>query len=273
MDQSKNLKLDTNTLHDILPYLRRYARALSGSQESGDALAQEVLEQIADGRAQLKGERSVRVGLFSALHQILASTTLGIAGSDLEKFERRAQAHLAGLDQAAREALLLGTLEGFSLSEIAAIRGGTAENAQADIQRAQRAIAKMIAGKVMIIEDESVIAMDLSALVEDLGHQVCGVAPTYQAALKLGKEERPDLILADIKLADEKTGVDAVAALVGEFGVIPTIFVTAFPELYLSGKRVEPAFLISKPYTEDQVRTAVGQAMFFASTEAIVEVD
>jgi hypothetical protein len=47
------------------------------------------------------------------------------------------------------------------------------------------------------------------------------------------------------------------------------IFVTAFPERLLTGKRPEPAFLITKPYVEDQVRSAVSQAMFFASTETL----
>ena len=49
------------------------------------------------------------------------------------------------------------------------------------------------------------------------------------------------------------------------------IFITAFPERLLTGARPEPAFLIAKPYTEDQVRSAVSQAMFFAGTEPLAE--
>ena len=80
---------------------------------------------------------------------------------------------------------------------------------------------------------------------------------------------RPDLILSDIQLADGSSGIDAVNELLGSLGDIPVIFITAFPERLLTGDRPEPAFLISKPYSEEQVRSAVSQAMFFASTEGL----
>ena len=50
---------------------------------------------------------------------------------------------------------------------------------------------------------------------------------------------------------------------------VPVVFITAFPEKLLTGDRPEPAFLITKPYTEDQVQSAVSQAMFFATTETL----
>ena len=55
----------------------------------------------------------------------------------------------------------------------------------------------------------------------------------------------------------------------GSLGDLPVIFITAFPERLLTGERPEPAFLISKPYSEEQVRSAVSQAMFFASTDGL----
>jgi CheY-like chemotaxis protein len=119
----------------------------------------------------------------------------------------------------------------------------------------------------MIIEDEAIIAMDLTAIIETMGHDVTGVARTHREAVKLALEETPDLILADIQLADNSSGIEAVNEILGHFAHIPVIFVTAFPERLLTGERPEPAFLINKPYTEEQVRSAVSQAMFFASTE------
>ncbi|EEX14304.1 two-component response regulator [Citreicella sp. SE45] len=122
---------------------------------------------------------------------------------------------------------------------------------------------------MLIIEDEAIIAMDLESIVADLGHRVTGVARTRSAAVDLAGKETPDLVLADIQLADNSSGIDAVNDILKSLGNRPVIFITAFPERLLTGERPEPAFLISKPYSEDQVRSAVSQAMFFSSTETL----
>jgi CheY-like chemotaxis protein len=123
----------------------------------------------------------------------------------------------------------------------------------------------------MIIEDEAIIAMDLEGIVSSMGHRVTGVARTEDGAIALGARKLPDLILADIQLADGSSGIDAVNSLLAEHGERPGIFITAFPERLLTGERPEPAFLITKPYSEEQVRAAVSQAMFFATTEQMVD--
>ena len=73
----------------------------------------------------------------------------------------------------------------------------------------------------------------------------------------------------DVILRDNSSGIDAVNDILGELGDRPVIFITAFPERLLTGERPEPAFLISKPYSEEQVSSAVSQAMFFSSTETL----
>ena len=73
----------------------------------------------------------------------------------------------------------------------------------------------------------------------------------------------------DIRLADNSSGIDAVNDLLTQFGELPVIFITAYPERLLTGERPEPAFLISKPYKEDQVKSAVSQAMFFSTTASL----
>jgi two-component SAPR family response regulator len=130
-------------------------------------------------------------------------------------------------------------------------------------------MAKSLAGRVMIIEDEAIIAMDLEAIVADMGHTVTGIARTADAAVNLYHTEKPHLIMSDIQLADGSSGIDAVNKIVEEDPNVPVIFITAFPERLLTGEGPEPAFLISKPYTEEQVRSAVSQAMFFSSTETL----
>src|SRR5690606_17984837 len=124
-------------------------------------------------------------------------------------------------------------------------------------------------GKVMVIEDEAIIAMDIVSIVEDVGHRVTGVARTRTEAVRLASSNRPDLILADIQLADNSSGIDAVNDILAQFEDIPVIFITAFPWRLLTGRRPGPAFPIAKPSCEAQVRSAVGQAMFFASTETL----
>lgn len=182
----------------------------------------------------------------------------------------RAQSHLSRLTPNSREALLLNSIEGLRHDQIAEIMQiGQAE--AADLVRiAMDEMGRAIRGKVMIIEDETIIAMDLKGIVQALGHDVTGIARTHSAAIELAGSDRPDLILADIQLADGSSGVEAVNELLGSMGEVPVIFITAFPrERLLTGDRPEPAFLISKPYTEDQVSSAVSQAMFFASTEGL----
>jgi CheY-like chemotaxis protein len=147
---------------------------------------------------------------------------------------------------------------------------GVAPEAATDlIDTAIREMEESVAGRVMVIEDEAIIAMDISAIVREMGHRVTGVARTRTEAVRLAMETKPDLVLADIQLADNSSGIDAVNDILGEFQDLPVIFITAFPERLLTGARPEPAFLITKPYSEEQVRSAVSQAMFFASTETL----
>lgn len=251
-----------------LPYLRRYARALTGNQTAGDNYAAATLEAIlADPH--LMQEDSPRVSLFRAFHIIWQSSGQPVAEAGRATRESGAQSRLAPLTPNSREALLLRTLEDLRYDEIGKVMQCGQHEAEELVQIALNEMSRAISGKVMVIEDETIIAMDLRGIVQASGHSVTGVARTHADAVKLAKSDKPDLILADIHLADGSSGVDAVNELMGELGEIPVIFITAFPERLLTGDRPEPAFLISKPYSEEQVRSAVSQAMFFASTQDV----
>lgn len=252
-----------------LPFLRRYARALTGSQTAGDNYAAATLEAILTDRSVLEGEDDVRIGLFRTFHVIWQSSGQPVEDHDLSSRERRAQDHLRGLTPNSREALLLRTIEELRPDQIARVMQVEPSEAEELVQIALNEMGSAIRGKVMVIEDEMIIAMDLKGIVQAMGHEVTGVARTHTAAIDLAGKHRPDLILADIQLADGSSGVDAVNELLRDMGEIPVIFITAFPERLLTGERPEPAFLISKPYSEEQVRSAVSQAMFFASTEGL----
>ncbi|MFT6676712.1 MAG: CheY-like chemotaxis protein/DNA-directed RNA polymerase specialized sigma24 family protein [Sulfitobacter sp.] len=252
-----------------LPYLRRYARALTGSQTSGDNYAVATLEAILQDRSIFEEGLSIRVGLFKCFHAIWISTGAPVVDAATGTLGK-AQAHLATLGANTREALLLSTIEEFSISDIALIMNIDAEEARLLISTARADMENSTSGRILIIEDEPIIAADLSAIVSDLGHKVTGVGRTRTDAVKKGTADKPDLILADIQLADNSSGIDAVNDLLKELGDTPVIFITAFPERLLTGDRPEPAFLIAKPYKEEQVQSAVSQAMFFASTETLL---
>ena len=259
----------TTEIGQHLPYLRRYARALTGSQASGDTYAAATLEAILQDRSALEQDLPVKAGLFKILHGIWQSSRTADPVQDRTPLEAAAFRHMARLTENSREALLLHTIEEFPFAQVGQIMGTDAAEAEHLVAVAHREMADSVSGRVLIIEDEPIIAMDLEAMVADMGHRITGNARTRAEAVKLGAAEAPDLILADIQLADNSSGIDAVNDLLGALGAVPVIFITAFPERLLTGERPEPAFLISKPYTEDQVRSAVSQAMFFSSTETL----
>lgn len=257
-----------STVAQQLPYLRRYARALTGSQGTGDRYAEATLMAILEDRSTWDAALPPKAALFRVFNTIWASS-----GSPVEEGESglraRAQTHLRRLTPNTREALLLHTVEEFSAEDVGAIMGIPASEAREFVEIAEREMRDSVTGKVLVIEDEAIIAMDIQSIVADMGHAITGVARTRAMAGQVGRSERPDLILADIQLADNSSGIDAVNDLLSHYGDIPVIFITAFPERLLTGDKPEPAFLISKPYTEEQVRSSVSQAMFFASTETL----
>ncbi len=242
-----------------LPYLRRYARALTGSQTAGDNYAAATLEAILSDRDLMETD-DTRIGLFRTFHAIWQSSGQPVASESQSSREAIAQAHLRGLTANSREALLLRTIEELRYDQIARIMQIDQSEAEELVQIALNEMGRAIRGRVMIIEDETIIAMDLKGIVQAMGHEVTGVARTHSAAIELAADNRPGLILADIQLADGSSGIDAVNELMGSLGDVPVIFITAFPERLLTGERPEPTFLITKPFQPETVKAAIGQA-------------
>lgn len=250
-----------------LPYLRRYARALTGSQQSGDSFVRATLEALIADPSVLDESQSLRVGLyriFQRIHDSAQIDSTGDQGSD--NLEQAAQRRLKSITPANRQALLLTTLEGFTREEAAEVFGCTADEVKARTADAIREIDNQTRTSVLIIEDEPLISMQLESLVTDLGHSVSGTATTHREALAAVSEARPGIVLADIQLGDGSSGIDAVRDILGQFEV-PVIFITAFPERLLTGERPEPTYLITKPFQEETVRAAISQALFLGTTE------
>jgi DNA-directed RNA polymerase specialized sigma24 family protein len=252
-----------------LPYVRRYARALTGDQSTGDAYVRASLEAIAAGELQLAANLTPRVALYQVFHTIWGGTGARLESpadtGEVEDASRR----LLRIPPRSRQAFLLTALEGFNPGEAAQILGVAPGEIELLIADAQREIDAELATEVLIIEDEPVIAADIEALVRELGHQVLDVAATRGEAVDAVARHSPGLVLADIQLADGSSGIDAVKDILGRYDV-PVIFITAFPERLLTGERPEPTFLITKPFQPETVKAAIGQALFFHPTRAKV---
>lgn len=253
-----------------LPYLRRYARALTGSQGTGDAFVRQTLEAaLADEQLKEELANGGRVPLYRAFNKVWSSAHMEIGGDSVGgDHEENAQQRLREITPVNRQALLLTTLEDFSNEEAGIIMGKSADDVAAMVTEAVAEIDRESSTSVLIIEDEPLISMQLEDLVRSLGHDICGTAATRTQAKQVASETRPGLVLADIQLADGSSGLDAVDDIL-EIGSVPVIFITAYPERLLTGDRPEPTYLITKPFQEATVRTAISQALFFNSSRPL----
>ena len=248
-----------------LPFLRRYARALTGSQQHGDNFVHTTLEVIVAAPDEFRVSGDTRIDLYRSFHRIWESAFIedGEASDEGENpLVRAANRRLARITPLSRQMLLLTALEGFSVEETAAITGADSAMVETLLAEAVDEVDREARTSVLIIEDEPLIAMDLEQIVRDLGHDVAGVATTHEDAVAAFENSDAGLVLADIQLADGSSGIDAVQDILA-IAPVPAIFITAFPEKLLTGHRVEPTFLISKPFGRNTVRAAISQSLLF----------
>ncbi|KQY15248.1 response regulator [Rhizobium sp. Root482] len=253
----------------FLPYLRRYSRALTGSQTSGDAYVAAVLEALIADVSIFPEASNDRVALFQLYTKLFGSSSVLIP-EPVSPFawEKRASINLASVSPLARQAFLLVSVEGFRTTEAAEVLDTDESGMNQLLERASEEISRQVATDIMIIEDEPLIAIDIEQMVESLGHRVTGIARTRDEAVALFKSSQPSMVLADIQLADGSSGIDAVNDILKNTA-IPVIFITAFPERLLTGERPEPTFLVTKPFNPDMVKALISQALFFnESTKA-----
>ena len=254
-----------------LPYLRRYARALTGSQATGDAFVRATLEAaLADNEVKSSLEGG-RVPLYHAFNKVWSSAYLEVADTEdrsQSEHETAAQDRLSSVTPLNRQALLLTTLEDFSIDDAATIMDLSPDEVDGLIKEAVAEIDRESSTTVLIIEDEPLISMQLEDLVSSLGHTVCGTAATRTQAQEIVAEKTPGLVLADIQLADGSSGLDAVDDILA-IDSVPVIFITAYPERLLTGDRPEPTYLVTKPFQEQTVRAAISQALFFGSSRPL----
>jgi len=248
-----------------LPFLRRYARALTGSQQHGDNFVHTTLEVIVAAPDEFHHGHGTRIDLYRNFHRIWESAYIedGEGSDDGEHpLVRAANQRLAQITPLGRQILLLTALEGFSVEEAGLITGADGPTVETLLAEAVGELDRESRTSVLIIEDEPLIAMELEQIVRDLGHRVAGIATTHEDAVAAFEATDAGLVLADIQLADGSSGIDAVQDILA-IAPVPAIFITAFPEKLLTGGRVEPTFLISKPFRENTVRAAISQSLLF----------
>jgi len=230
-------------IEKLVPYLRRYARAATGDTTTGDACVERVLERVIELSLDTDSDTEDfdRAHLFKMLDEELEF----LAGSQAAK---------------ARRALLLIAVENLPQPAVRRILGVTEAELEKLLIIAEADFAASTATSLLIIEDEPLISAQLKRLAESLGHRVVGIATTADDAIAISHTESLDIVLCDINLADGSQGTDAIAAM-NLADNVPVVFVTAYPEKYLSTTNQGPSYLITKPFDPEYLKAVIGHAL------------
>lgn len=241
---------DRTSLVRALPYARRYARALLGSQAKGDAVVADALRAALGGSGTVIGDAAARAALYLGISDLVRGGSMDAPPPD----------GAGAMPLTQRMLLLLTALEEQPLAAAAAACRLEVDVAEREVRAARDGLRAGAAARVLIIEDEPIIALDIQDLVERCGHSVVGIAATEAEAVRIARAERPSLVLADINLGAGGDGANAVARILRDV-TAPVIFVTAFPERLLTGEALEPAFVITKPFDPTTLAVATYQAV------------
>jgi len=248
-----------------IPYLRRYARALTGSQTRGDKYVAATLEAIIAEVGPDELTADPKVILFRTFHDVwqrLAPPSAPGANEDEAEHVRSVKRALATLPRWDRQAYLMSRLEKFAIADIARILRSNPAEVEVRIQRAAEQIAYVPAGRILIIEDDPVIALGNAQIVRDMGHEVAGIAATKAQAVSLHEKESPDMLLVDIRLEGSEDGLETVQEII-KTSSTPVVFVTGHPEELLTGRKREPAFVVTKPFDPEVLKVAISNALTF----------
>jgi len=252
-----------------LPYLRRYARALTGSQRRGDSYVAATIESILAEVALDELAAKPKILLFRSFHDVwqrLAPPPVAEGGGPEDEQVRTVKRALAAMPRWDRQAYLLNRLEKFEVADIATILRTKPEEVELRIERAADQIADVPAARILIIEDDPVIALGHAQIVRDMGHDVAGIAATKAAALALNAGETPDVLLVDIRLQGDDDGLETVEEII-KTSSTPVVFVTGHPEDLLTGRKREPAFVIAKPFDPEVLKVAISNALAFRNSD------
>lgn len=264
MSEATKSKALSEAIIRTLPFLRRYARAVSGSQKRGDEWVRLCAEVAVQQPEIVANYPDTKLGVFALFHRLQQPFSALDDPADGGSVSGRLKGSLTEMASQQRQVLLLTVLEGFTLPDAAHILGISVDSADRSLQEARHELQRVASVRVLVIEDEAVIALDVADIVRNAGHEVVGIAATEKTAVELAKKHSPHLVLADIQLRGSDSGIAAVKKIMGSM-TVPVIFVTGYPERLLTGAQVEPVFVISKPFDPDLLRAAIAQALHTVS--------
>ena len=236
--------------------LRRYLRAVLADQLAGDRLAEALWPGL---------PRTVRetepvdptLLLCSAMRRWRA---LQKAGGSAAAFSTAALARaVPPPSDLARQMGILVDVFGLSLSAAAAALDRSEGEAVLLLTESRTRSALPLGKSVLVVEDDPVIAHHLAKIARDAGASDVRIAASGDVALDAARMAAPDLLLCDYELGPGPDGAEVVRRLSAEHDCV-CIFVTAFPDLALSGTDGEPTFLIGKPFAEATVMAALRYA-------------
>ena len=236
-----------------MAYLRRLGRALTGNQSMADLAVVQLMEDLLVETDFIDASHNPRIALYRRLLSILEGVATVPPGHSVTAFPT----------PRSRQGYLLTAIEGFSNESAAEVLSVSLSEFCLLLDAAKAEIAQQVSSRVLIIEDEAFIVFELETVVTGLGHSVTGIARTHKEAIAEIDRNRPDLILSDVELADGSSGIEAVDEILTSAD-IPVVFITAHPELLLTGQRCEPAFVINKPFNAAAVRATVSQALYLS---------
>ncbi|WP_207460507.1 response regulator [Azospirillum sp. SYSU D00513] len=127
----------------------------------------------------------------------------------------------------------------------------------------------MIAARILIVEDDRIVARDIQQQLQRMGHSVAGMAANGEDAIRLAGSSRPDLVLMDIRLEGEMDGIEA-ARRIRATHHIPIIFLTAYAndDMVRRASQTEPFGYLLKPFEEPQMRTVIQMALHMHASDA-----
>jgi RNA polymerase sigma factor (sigma-70 family) len=254
-------------IHHV-PYLRRYARALAGSQARGDKYVAATLEALLAEADEAQVARNPKLALFRMFHDVWQRLAMPVPTEQRgEADEERSSVKraLAALPRRERQVYLLNRLERFTPVEIATVLRIQEAEVEQLLTAAESDLEDIPSARILIVEDDPVISMANARLVQDMGHTVAGTASTKAEAIALNASQSPDLLLVDIRLQGGDNGIDAVEEIIKSSSA-PVIFVTGHPEDLLTGRKREPAFVLTKPFDPEMLKAVISQALSFSTT-------
>jgi DNA-directed RNA polymerase specialized sigma24 family protein/CheY-like chemotaxis protein len=248
-------------LERLLPELRRYAFELTGTTRLGDDLVEACV------RAATKApDRLDRLQLRQSLYRLFHEVNLRIPTGTTEEpwlpvIQDRMLNYLLGLPLPDRAILALHATSGFSQEAIAQILDLPLDKVCTLLTRTRQRLAGAELARVLIIEDDYILASDMAYVIEQGGQGVCGPVGTCAEAIRCASESAPALIIADVQLRDGQfAGIEAADAI-SQVHHVPVIFITAFPERVVREAARRRPSVLTKPVDHRTLRSTIARAL------------